>query len=461
MTKVLQVALHAGTQTTVKMSTHQEVTPESSTLEKNYTKALQSNQYPTKDQAIIVDAIEDAQIKDYVTAISNIIDISLIKFISKIANNRICVYLASKQTADNLIDTHKHIVINNQRLPIRPLLSRNKRVILSNVSPHIPHEVIEEYLQKLNVKKTSPISYLRAGIPQLGGSHIMSFRRQVYIPPEDVNKLPESIQINHEDTQYWIYISTDTLSCFLCKKEGHIAKSCPMNLTHNITNSNNNNNNGKIPSNSQQYTNLNTALKTNFPTLRNTNVPDKSSINSPDIELKSPVTKPTGIKRALSKTDSENTNQSEQPKLDAMDYITGNNSQTESETELDSYTSDEATQKQTKKRISKKCRKEHPKDTSIPEQAWEVIEKELELTTKEYPLNFHQLKNFLEMAHGKTDITELTGEYTDKPEEVIEMIREVYPMMPDRKQKYRSSKIIKKLEEIAATKKPHQNPTKT
>ena len=51
--------------------------------------------------------------------------------------------------------------------------------------------------------------------------------RQVYVEREDISKLPEVIQINFENTLYWVYISTKKLTCFLCKEEGgHLAKHC-------------------------------------------------------------------------------------------------------------------------------------------------------------------------------------------------------------------------------------------
>ena len=59
-----------------------------------------------------------------------------------------------------------------------------------------------------------------------GYSHILSFRRQVYVDPEDIIKLPETIQVNFDNTLYWIYISTDRPACFLCKEEGHLANYC-------------------------------------------------------------------------------------------------------------------------------------------------------------------------------------------------------------------------------------------
>lgn len=118
---------------------------------------------------------------------------------------------------------------------LRPLITSNKRIILSNVCPVIPYEIIEKELIKIRIKSTSQISFLRAGLSEPGFSHILSFRRQVFVKPEDVDKLPASLNIFHEDTNYWIYLSGDNISCYLCKKEAHLAKNCP-----DVTNKDNN-----------------------------------------------------------------------------------------------------------------------------------------------------------------------------------------------------------------------------
>lgn len=81
---------------------------------------------------------------------------------------------------------------------------------------------------------TMKLSYLRAGMTEPGFAHIMSFRRQVYIDPDDEHKLPESIPITYDSTMYWIYISADNMTCFTCKQEGHIASHCPKNTSIGI-----------------------------------------------------------------------------------------------------------------------------------------------------------------------------------------------------------------------------------
>ncbi|KAL4716605.1 hypothetical protein ACJJTC_008240 [Scirpophaga incertulas] len=140
--------------------------------------------FPTKHDAVIVDALDNVQIKDYALAFSKLIESTQIRFLSRMSNNRVCGYVSSKQLADELVDKHQCILINNQKLPIQLVLLSLALVTLS-------------------------------------------FRRQVYSTPEEIENLPERLQIVYDDTPYWIYLTTDSMTCFICKKDGHVASKFP------------------------------------------------------------------------------------------------------------------------------------------------------------------------------------------------------------------------------------------
>lgn len=193
----------------------------------DYAKAIQTDSFPKKEQAIVIDSIKGYQVKDYITEIAKYTSPTNLRFVSRISNERICIYLSTKAIADELIDNGKSITINNEQLDIRPLITRAKRIIISNVCPVIPHSVLEKTFTDLNIKLESKITFIKAGITEPGFAHILSFRRQVYVNLSDIPKIPESLKITFEDTTYWLYFSTDTLKCFLCKEEGHLARNCP------------------------------------------------------------------------------------------------------------------------------------------------------------------------------------------------------------------------------------------
>ncbi|KAF0710293.1 Uncharacterized protein FWK35_00028005, partial [Aphis craccivora] len=81
----------------------------------------------------------------------------------------------------------------------------------------------------------SEITFLKAGIKEIGYEHILSFRRQIYIKHEDIPNLPGSILINTNETNFRIFFTDDTITCYTCKSTGHTSMTCNKN-TKNIHN---------------------------------------------------------------------------------------------------------------------------------------------------------------------------------------------------------------------------------
>lgn len=79
------------------------------------------------------------------------------------------------------------------------------------------------------------ITFVRAGFSSGVLSHIISFRRQIYIKHEDthISKLHGSILINYEDDGYRTFITDDALTCYLCKRPGHTSIQSKSMLTIN------------------------------------------------------------------------------------------------------------------------------------------------------------------------------------------------------------------------------------
>lgn len=127
-----------------------------------------------------------------------------------------CIFLSSKELANKLIRDNENLVVQGQNVKLRKIFNPDKRIILANVYPNIPHEIIIQALKEHSIVLTSPVSFLRAGLHIEGFTHILSFRRQMYISLEDKNKIPSSLLINFENSNYRIFLSNDELTCFLC-----------------------------------------------------------------------------------------------------------------------------------------------------------------------------------------------------------------------------------------------------
>jgi len=112
------------------------------------------------------------------------------------------------------------------------LVNPAKRFIISNAHPIIPHEIINEQLLLEGIKTLSQISFLKAGFhDEL--AHISSFRRQVYIHPDDTANVPGSMIIKYDNTDFRIFLTDDTLTCYVCHQTGHTSSFCKKNKINN------------------------------------------------------------------------------------------------------------------------------------------------------------------------------------------------------------------------------------
>lgn len=131
---------------------------------------------PKKDQALLIDIDDNIPHKDYIIAIGNLVQPSNILFASRISKGRLCIFLSSSSLVNNLIDNNPFITIQHQQIKIRKFFNPNKRIILSNVYPNIPPDIIANEFIKLNIPLCTPITPLRAGIQVEDFTHILSFR---------------------------------------------------------------------------------------------------------------------------------------------------------------------------------------------------------------------------------------------------------------------------------------------
>lgn len=375
----------------------------------SYAKAAKAESYPTKEQAIIVEAIEGTQLKEYITAIAEKVTPQQIKFASKISNNRICVYLANKTIAEDLVEVHKSITVQNKTLHIRPLITKNKRIIISNVPPHIPNSTITSYLRSRNIEIASQISFLRAGLNDSQFSHIMSFRRQAYIHPDDVNKLPDSLQLEFEETQYRVYIATETLGCYHCKAEGHIAKNC-------------------------------TTLHNNTADIASTETPE--NLTSSQLDDSADGNIPMDETSSTSNISSTNTKkrQLSLPGSPTLSPIEENKSQNSTSAKEAIFRSPNPTKKPKKNLKAKLTLIEDKVETLMS------VQEEIEKNPTKYPLTFTQLKNFLEKARGQQRLTSIVTEFETSNAALSEMLKNLYKFLPERSFKSKFTKLAKKLQ---------------
>lgn len=136
--------------------------------------------------------------------------------------------------------THRYITIKEHQIPFRHLVNPAKIYIISNAHPIIPHDIIFDYLLIEGIKTMSPITFLKARFED-ELAHISSFRRQVYINSEDIHNVPGSILINYGNTDFSIFLTDNTLTCYSCKQTGHTSNYCKIESKNINANSHSNN----------------------------------------------------------------------------------------------------------------------------------------------------------------------------------------------------------------------------
>lgn len=340
------------------------------------------------------------------------------------------MYLAGKTFADNLTSDNSNILTKDRLISVRPRNVKTKRIILSNVCPIISHNVILDAFKQMGIRIVSPISFIRVGFTETEFKHILSFRRQVYIHPDDVNKLPESLQVNYDETSYWIFISTDNLTCFQCKREGHLAKHCP-----NSTNE------------SQQQINS-SSLSTQ---LRDTNNEEslppliterQLSLNE---EYKGTTRSKISNKRPLSTSSNSSSQLTGLTTMEKIVTTITMDASIPSNREVSSFV--------VPIRLTiiplKKQKKEGSKADQTDHKTIDLALKPVKHFFK-YPdiyiIKFEQYKELLTKAKGNPDIVQLAQSYTNDLTSLIKMLRETYPSLSNRSIKNRISRIINKLE---------------
>lgn len=221
--------------------------------------------YPKRDQGIIIDATEDTHTEEIIFKIGDIIGPQNI-IASARKNHRVYAFLSKKQYVDTLINEHKFINIEDQAVEIKRLITPAQRLVISNVCPTIPHEVIEQILKENGIKPVSPLTFLRAGFQREEYRHILSFRRQIYITEDEERIIPNTLIVNYDDTEYRIFLSTDT-TCFICKQRGHTTNNCPQKITTTPSqNTNNINGHDQLCSQKDDANILNPTIQRDDPT---------------------------------------------------------------------------------------------------------------------------------------------------------------------------------------------------
>lgn len=345
--------------------------------------------HPKKDQGIILNSLPDIKIKEYIIAIGNIVGPKNIIAASRVSNQRIGIYLSQKEIVEKLIAKHQIINIDNKEIAIRRLIAPSKKIILSNVSPSIPNETIEMTLKNLGAKITSPIYLIKAGFADPEYCHIVSYRRFLYINPEESATLQPSFLVNYESDSYRIFIQDDEIRCFICKELGHTASKCP-------------------------------------------NPPMETSINTN--ELNQQATQRDPQKRTLEETSSENLSQQITEPQSSQ-----NDTNTKNKDIIKHNTHKEKNQKKKKRKIANSQEKNDEEQKSELLTLLQPLQKTLTEDPYPYTFTLNTLTEFiLDMKFSPTKTIE---RYSQVAEDITNTLTDLYPLLSHHKIKSRFTRI--------------------
>lgn len=364
--------------------------------------------FPTQDEAIIIEAIENTPLKDYISAIGNIITFRAITYASRMSRNRICLFLKDSNTVDDLINKHPLIKINNTILPIRKLRSDSKRITLSEVPPFIDNETLKQCLLANKLIITSPIKLLSSyyNDPEMG--HIYSFRRQTNLKSMSENgEIPDSLLIEYNDENYRIFLARDDIRCTKCNYKGHTALRCKKTAETTSISS----------------TGPNTSQDTLMDTDTITQSPSTSTFKRPH-------------------TQSSNSEEDQRPVVDTPEIESINIAQTIETAPI----------------VKPKRRRQHKKNKTVnnPQKAapvpiedmLEPLREILKVHNNKYILDFKNLKEFIKCTKGipRTTILEMSLKFTTKTKLLHMMLHDLYQELTAKSIKQRFTIIMKCLD---------------
>lgn len=418
------------------------------------------NNFPNTKLAIVMKTINDISKEEYVYAVGDKIGPTNITHISKISNQRMCIFLKSQELVQEFTRKYPHIQIQNETIAIRPYIQQAIRIVISNACPSIPHNIIEEKLISYGIKTLSDMSFIRAGINKEGYSHILCFRRQIYIHPDDDDKIPESIAFKYAESDYKIYLLIEKTACIVCKKFGHKSENCRYNPNNNTEQNNrqetpntsqntnqeerNTINNIKPHENDQKYPSQERQRKEKR-SLQSFSSSD--SLNEPTEEQPNKIENTTFELLFQELTQQEKIQSSPQTSSMPTDHPQTTNQSNEQTPKQNEYkTPNKNTDTNTtKKNPSKRIRSLSPNCDLTIEQLTTQLKVEMKKNKKKYIMTYHELKEFLEKANGSPDPLKISRHYTEKTTEILKMMQELQPFLQHSSIKNRFTRIRNKI----------------
>lgn len=186
------------------------------------TTGVESLDFLTRRHGVKIDS--KASIEDCSLAVGEVVGCENVVSASRM-NNAVVVFIKTVELANVVVETG--VVIDNAFVPVLPLSTPSKKVILSNVPPFIKNELLVQMLERYG-KLVSPIKMIQIGCKSPLLKHVVSFRRFVFMVLKDNREeLDLTFNFKHDEFNYVIYATTNNMRCLRCGEIGHLVRACP------------------------------------------------------------------------------------------------------------------------------------------------------------------------------------------------------------------------------------------
>ncbi|CAG7677266.1 unnamed protein product [Allacma fusca] len=297
----------------------------------------------------------------------------------------------------------------------------DKKIIISNVPPHVPHDIIIKQMATHDVIPTSQMRFLHISQEE-ELKNVLSERRSVFIPIESESKLPPSEMITYDEEEYRVFYNNAQVKCFICHQLGHTTATC------------------------------------DFAKKDDNKIAEKTKIN-PELDSSSSDVKITeqNIENAGLTTTQIHDNQVEHMDLDPIQNAAkrplSTSTQLSEEVLNQPNITTEEKDKQDKKRIRFEPETEHLEPISI-KQLLAPIEDNFKENSADYPISFSNFGLLMDMVKGQKDPCQSVLQFTADFKGVIKILQDNYSYLSHRSMKTRFTKLQNKLKNLTSNEPP-------
>lgn len=183
-----------------------------------------------KTKGVLIRRLAGVTLPELLDAIGKVILPSKIKYADFCGAANFEVWFDSVESVDTIVafDT---ITIKGQLAKINRYLNPVRRVVLRNVPPFIPDDVLLQLLEKYGEVRSGVEHQACFGVGE-EFSHVKSFTRTISLSIQNGVMIPPSEKVRWDGINHNIYLQVGAKKCFSCGKSGHTNKNCPNKIMH-------------------------------------------------------------------------------------------------------------------------------------------------------------------------------------------------------------------------------------